>query len=122
METSVCIGLIAVVLVAVQLYISMVVTSIEGPPMIIYWLCCAQLLVTLYFFYLPFEYLSEISRDEWFLVDDDFTDEEDAISPARMESVSWGGDLGFEDYGTIVPQLSGPGGVSSVSVYKAQDT
>jgi hypothetical protein len=103
-------------LVAVQLYISIIVTSIQGPETIIYWLGCAQLMVTLYFFYLPFEYSSEISKEEWLLVDDHFTDEEEAMFSTRIHSAASEGYPGFEDYGTMVPQLSGPGGASPVSV------
>lgn len=114
-ETSVCIGVIALMLIVVQLYISIIVTSIQGPRTIIYWLGCAQLMVTLYFLHLPFEYSSEISKDERFLVDDHFTDEEEVIFSTRIDSAASEGYPGFEYYGTIVPQLSGPGGASPVS-------
>ncbi|SPJ70832.1 uncharacterized protein FTOL_00560 [Fusarium torulosum] len=114
-ETSVCIGVIALMLIVVQLYISIIVTSIQGPRTIIYWLGCAQLMVTLYFLHLPFEYSSEISKDERFLVDNHFTDEEEVIFSTRIDSAASEGYPGFEYYGTIVPQLSGPGGASPVS-------
>jgi hypothetical protein len=90
-------------LVAVQLYISIIVTSTQGPQIIIYWLGCAQLMVTLYFFYLPFEYSSEVSKDEWLLVDDYFTDEEEAIFSMRKDPAASGESPGFEDYGTMIP-------------------
>ncbi|KAH6956876.1 hypothetical protein HG530_002384 [Fusarium avenaceum] len=117
-ETSACTGVIAVMLVAVQLYVSLIVTSTQGPQIIIYWLGCAHLMVTMYLFYLPFEYSSEASKDEWLLVDDYFTDEEEAIVSIRIDPAASAGSPGFEDYGTMIPQLSGPGGASHVSVYQ----
>lgn len=77
-------------------------------------------MVTLYFFYLPLEYSSEASKDEWLLVDDCFTDEEEAIVSIRIDPATSAGSPSFEDYGTMISQLSGPGGASHVSVYQVQ--
>ncbi|KAF9768789.1 hypothetical protein IL306_013885 [Fusarium sp. DS 682] len=108
------IGGLALLLIIIQAYISIVFTLIEGPKIVIIWLVIAQLAVTAYYFYLPFEYLrkdGKHEKDEWFMVDEkNLEDLEQGAVFEKKDSTSQNEPNRVADYGTVeFVQLSGPG-------------
>ncbi|KAF4339398.1 hypothetical protein FBEOM_6683 [Fusarium beomiforme] len=108
------IGGLAFLLILVQVYVSVVFTFADGPKIVIVWLIFAQLAVTAYYSYLPFQYLREDGineKDEWFMVDEqNLEDLETGALSEKTESTSPKEPNTVAGYGTgEFVQMSGPG-------------
>ncbi|KAJ4140010.1 hypothetical protein NW768_001362 [Fusarium equiseti] len=121
---SAALGMMTVTMILTEWYVSVLVTALSGPSIIIPWMIVAQLFVMMLFFYLPFEYIDiqarenereevkqhlTIPEDEETLVDDvDYNCGRSAYTES-LSSLEYGGN-GTCDYGTMnFSQLSGPG-------------
>lgn len=115
--------MMAVAMILAEWYVSVLVTALYGPSIIIPWMIVAQLFFMMLFFYLPFEYINiqamENEREEvkhLIIHDDEETlvgdFDYDCGQKTYAESLS---SFGFEGddvctYGTMdFSQLSGPG-------------
>ncbi|KAF5595381.1 hypothetical protein FPANT_4662 [Fusarium pseudoanthophilum] len=61
-------------LLAVQFYLSAIITLLGCPIIFIAWFLIAQIVSTVYFCYIPFRYPKSVSQpaeEEWFLADQD---------------------------------------------------
>ncbi|KAF5691434.1 hypothetical protein FDENT_3405 [Fusarium denticulatum] len=64
----------AFLLMAVQFYLSAIITVLVCPIVFIAWFLIAQTVSTVYFCYIPFKYPKSVAppaEDEWFLADQD---------------------------------------------------
>ncbi|KAF5976939.1 hypothetical protein FCOIX_6803 [Fusarium coicis] len=64
----------AFLLMAVQFYLSAIITLLGCPSVFIAWFLIAQTVSTVYFCYVPFRYPQSVTpsaEDEWFLADQD---------------------------------------------------
>ncbi|KAF4418639.1 hypothetical protein FACUT_11754 [Fusarium acutatum] len=65
---------LAFLLMAVQFYLSAIITLLGCPVVFIGWFLIAQIVSTVYFCYIPFKYPKGVAppvEDEWFLADKD---------------------------------------------------
>ncbi|EXA40614.1 hypothetical protein NW756_010589 [Fusarium oxysporum] len=101
----------AFLLMAVQVYLSVIVTLLDGPKVVIMWFLIAQLVSTVYFCYIPFKYLKGVAppmEDEWLLADQD--DLELKLLSDKMDPSSLNGQSRVADYKTMeLVRLSRPG-------------
>ncbi|TVY61761.1 hypothetical protein Focb16_v013568 [Fusarium oxysporum f. sp. cubense] len=101
----------AFLLMAVQFYLSVIVTLLDGPKVVILWFLIAQLVSTVYLCYIPFKYLKGVAppmEDEWLLADQD--DLELKLLSDKMDPSSLNGQSRVADYKTMeLVRLSRPG-------------
>ncbi|KAG7411789.1 hypothetical protein DER46DRAFT_572750 [Fusarium sp. MPI-SDFR-AT-0072] len=106
----------AFLLMAVQVYLSVIITLLDGPKVVIVWLLIAQLVSTVYFCYIPFKYLKSVPppmEDEWLMADQD--DLELKLLSDKMDPTSLNGQSRVADYRSIeFVRLSGPGATCPV--------
>ncbi|CAG7563560.1 unnamed protein product [Fusarium equiseti] len=120
---SAALGMMTVTMILVEWYVSVLVTALYGPSIIIPWMIVGQLFVMMLFFYLPFEYMDiqvrenereevkhlTIPDDEETLVGDDDSNCGRSVYAESLPSFEYEGD-GMCNYGTMdFSQLSGPG-------------
>jgi hypothetical protein len=115
--------MMTVTMILVEWYLSVLVTALYGPSIIIPWMIVAQLFVMMLFFYLPFEYIDIQARetereevkhltipdDEETLVGDVDSNCGRSVYAESLSSFEYEGD-GMCNYGTMdFSQLSGSG-------------
>ncbi|RBR15408.1 uncharacterized protein FIESC28_07343 [Fusarium coffeatum] len=120
---SAALGMMAVTMILAEWYVSVLVTALYGPSVIIPWMIVAQLFFMMLFFYLPFEYIDIQARenereevkhliipdDEETLVGDVDYDCGQSMYAESLSSFGYEGDDVWV-YGTMdLSQLSGPG-------------
>ncbi|KAI1047513.1 hypothetical protein LB505_012403 [Fusarium chuoi] len=80
---------LAFLLMAVQVYLSVIIALLGCPIIFIAWFHVAQVVSTVHFYYIPFRYSKSVVpplEDEWFLADQD--DLELMIPPYKMDPAS----------------------------------
>ncbi|KAF4954922.1 hypothetical protein FGADI_4922 [Fusarium gaditjirri] len=102
----------ALLLMAVQVYLSVIIPFLGGPNVVIVWFLLAQVVCTVYNCYIPLKYLGSVvtppTEDEKLLADQD--DLELKALSEKMDPVYFDGQSRVADYKSMESvQLSGPG-------------